>query len=546
MKIRLSFLLLCLSYGIGAGAQDTKPRIAIKTFENPVAYHNSTIGNALTEILTTELGKTGKYRLVEREAVAELMKEISFGSTEFGKNPGLAKRFQGADFLLLGKVTNFGFKEETIREQVATYPAAQWVTVYEQLADVRVDFRVVSTRTGEAALTESGSAHRTNRSYASEIAVWNRFIASGSFVTAEFSSSLIGRATVDAVRDVVRKLSDLSSELRRYTSEESLESNVGQLGAAEGKILGEVGPEQYVVSLGTGNGLLKGDRLKVYSEVLTKNKAGEVIYREQKETGILQVVDVSMKDRAKARFLGSGQAADPRGVPPREGDVVKIDLEHARTLRGTAKTGSGANPGDVGPPGESTGSAAAYQTFLKKGDRFLEDEYYSQALEQYQKGLAMNPANPDLLNRLVKTQLYLRDFLEAEASIENILDHGNPVAIPVAHRHAFGFCLGDLVIEKGQLSLRTPKGEHDFKATRADLVRVTQEDLYGIPAPSIMIRSRNSDGKERRSDLLVYLYLRRNSGGGPLNKAFSGTRPALQDTVKANSIVLRLVQEYVK
>jgi hypothetical protein len=73
MKVRVSFLLLCLSYGIALAAQEAKPRIAIKTFENPVAYQNSTIGNALTEILTTELGKTGKYRIVERDAVAELM-----------------------------------------------------------------------------------------------------------------------------------------------------------------------------------------------------------------------------------------------------------------------------------------------------------------------------------------------------------------------------------------------------------------------------------------------------------------------------------------
>jgi curli biogenesis system outer membrane secretion channel CsgG len=158
-------------------------------------------------------------------------------------------RFKVADFFLLGKVTNFGFKEESVREQVMTNQGAEWVTTYEQQADVRVDFRVVSTTTGEAVLTEAGSAHSANRSYTSEIAVWNRFIASSSFATAEFSSSLIGRTTVDAARNVVRKLSDLSSELRRYSSEESLESNVQQLGEAEGKILGEVGPELYVVSL---------------------------------------------------------------------------------------------------------------------------------------------------------------------------------------------------------------------------------------------------------------------------------------------------------
>jgi curli biogenesis system outer membrane secretion channel CsgG len=540
MKIRVCFLLLlCLSYGIALAAQDTKPRIAIKTFENPVAYQNSTIGNALTEILTTELGKTGKYRLVEREAVAELMKEIGFGSTEWSKSPTFAQKggFKGADYFLLGKVTNFGFKEESIREQVTTNRGAEWVTTYEQQADVRVDFRVVSTTTGEAVLTEAGSAHRTNRSYASEIAAWNRFIASGSFATAEFSSSLIGRATVDAVRNVVRKLSDLSSELRRYSSEESLASNVEQLGEAEGKILAEVGPEQYVVSLGMGNGLVKGDRLKVYSEVLTKNKNGEVIYREQKEGGVLEVIDVSMKDRAKARFLGSGQAAEPRGVPPREGDLVKIDVEYARKMRGSAEGGSGANPGDVGRLGGSTGNAADYQTFRKKGDRFLEDEYYSQALEQYQKALALKPNDPELLDRVASAHLFLKDFAEAETLAEKILGQGAPLTIPrVGHQHFSGQCVGELVIQKGQLSFRTKTGQHDFKLAPADIVEIRQ----AIMPQNIVLRWRGPDGKEKKYDLLM-----------PVKKDPLTGRPeidaqGMKDAIKATRIVLRLVQEYVK
>jgi curli biogenesis system outer membrane secretion channel CsgG len=540
MKIRVSFLFVCLCYGITLTAQDAKQRIAIKTFENPVAYQNSTIGNALTEILTTELGKTGKYRIVEREAVAELMKEMSFGETDSSKSATFVKKggLTGADFFLLGKVTNFGFKEESVREQVTTTRGAEWVTIYEQLADVRVDFRVVSTRTGEAVLTEAGSAHKTNRSYASEITVWNRFTASGSFVETEFSSSLIGRATVDAIRDVVRKLSDLSSELSRYTSEESLESNVQQLGEAEGKILGEVGPEQFVVSLGIANGLLKGDRLKIYSEVLTRNKAGEVIYREQKETGVLEVFDVSMKDRAKVRFLGSGQPADPRGVAPREGDVVKIDLEYARTLRGTAKTGSGANPGGAGRPGGSTGNAADYQTFLKKGDRFLEDEYYSQALEQYQKALALKPNDPELLDRMATAHLFLKDFTEVEELAEKILDQGAPLTIPMAHQHFTGQCRGELVIQKGQLSFRTKTGEHDFKLAPANIVQMQQ----AIVPQNIVLRWRGPDGKEKKYDLLMPGLFKKN----PLTGAPEIDAQGMKDTIKATRIVLRLVQEYVK
>lgn len=546
MKIKVMVLLCAFLQAAWLIAQDQKPRIAIKTFDNPPAYQNSTIGNAVTDILTTEIGKTGKYRLVEREAVAELMKEINFGTTEWSKSPTFVQKggFTGADFFLLGKITNFGFKEETVREQVATNRGAEWVTVYQQIADVRVDFRMVSTKTGEAVLTEAGKAHKANTSYSSELAIWNRFTASGASITTEFSSSLIGRAAEEAIRDIVRKLTDLYSELGTYTSKESMESGLQHLGEAEGKILAELGQEVFVVSLGSDNGVAKGDRLKVFSEILTRNKKGEVIYQEQKEAGSLEVIDVSMKDRAKARFLGDLSGRNSQAPPPRESDVVKIDLEYARMLRGAAKGGSAGIPDNPGGPGGPRGNEADYQAPLKKGNRFFEDEYYPQALEQYQKALAISPGNPEVLDRLATTQLFLRDFMEAEATIEKILDHGSAATVPVAHNHALSFCLGQLVIEKGQLSLRTEKGEHDFKATAGDLVSVTEETLFHLP--SIRILWRSSDGKERRYDLLLYGYLRKNPGQHYISRAFLGTRETLQDTAKANRLLLRLVQRYVK
>ena len=39
-----------------------KPVIGIKAFENPPNYYNSTIGNGLSDLFTTELMKTNKYR----------------------------------------------------------------------------------------------------------------------------------------------------------------------------------------------------------------------------------------------------------------------------------------------------------------------------------------------------------------------------------------------------------------------------------------------------------------------------------------------------
>jgi len=66
------------------------------------------------------------------------------------------------------------------------------VTIYQQQADVRVDFRLIDVASGETIISQPGEAHATNTSEVSEMDTWRRII-SGS-ITAESSSSLIGRA----------------------------------------------------------------------------------------------------------------------------------------------------------------------------------------------------------------------------------------------------------------------------------------------------------------------------------------------------------------
>ncbi len=545
MKLRLLLTLGVLVSAVGLGAQDQKPRIAIKTFENPANYQNSTIGNALTEILTTELGRTGKFRLIEREAVAELMKEISFGQTDWSKSPTFAKKggFRGADFFLLGKVTNFSYRETTGQRQVSTTQGVQLVTVYDQSADVRVDFRMVSTRTGEAVLTEAGSAQKRNLSYTSELNIWNRLVASGASATAELSNSLIGRATEEAIRDVVRKLNDLYAQLGSYTADVSMESGLEQLGASEGKILADLGQGFFIVSLGSNHGVTKGDRLEVLEEIVTKNKKGEVVYREQKPVGSLEVVDVSMQDRAKARHL---EVAQTGGSPlPHEGDGVRIDLQYARALRGAAKTDRAASSSASGQPAVAD-PAAQVQALIEKGDRFVEERYYSQALEQYDKALSLSPENPDLLDRLARAKFFLNDFLEGEAIWERALGLGGPITIPIAHNHTFGSCSGVLVIEKGTLSYRSGKSDDNFKVDRAGLLDAQGGILTGTNFPRLVFRWRDVNGKEKTYYMLLYGFLEPVGGGSTLPRSFVGDEEAIRKTSKVSRLVLRLVNKYVK
>jgi curli biogenesis system outer membrane secretion channel CsgG len=73
----ISLVLFVLSAIVSA--QEARPKVAIKTFQNPANFSRSTIGDGLTDMLTTELENTGKFNVLERGQIDELTKEIDFG-----------------------------------------------------------------------------------------------------------------------------------------------------------------------------------------------------------------------------------------------------------------------------------------------------------------------------------------------------------------------------------------------------------------------------------------------------------------------------------
>ena len=87
-----------------------KPTVAVKTFENPPNYYNSTVGTGLTDMFITELHQTGKYNLIERAQVGQLIDEVDFGKSGYVDQQTAVQKGQikGVQYYFLAKVTNFG------------------------------------------------------------------------------------------------------------------------------------------------------------------------------------------------------------------------------------------------------------------------------------------------------------------------------------------------------------------------------------------------------------------------------------------------------
>ena len=209
LKIRQMVLALALMLATSAMGQASRPRIAIKTFENPASFSRSTIGQGLTDILASELRNSGKFTILERGQVDELTKGVDFDNADFAKNPSFADKASALDaqYILIGKVTDFSYVEHQETKQGSNVFLTH--RVYVRQADVRMDFRLLEVRTAETVVSQYGEAHKADTDQVSGIDAWYRSTSSGPS-SAELSSTLIGQATAEAVQNVVHKLNALA------------------------------------------------------------------------------------------------------------------------------------------------------------------------------------------------------------------------------------------------------------------------------------------------------------------------------------------------
>jgi curli biogenesis system outer membrane secretion channel CsgG len=179
-------VLLCFVLAIGAEA---KPRLAVRAFENKT--EEKVPASAITEMMTTELYKSGLFSLMERERLDYVAEEIRLGQSGLmdpSTVPELGK-VKGAQYTMTGAVTVYHYHAEggvLIIPGIAGGAAAR--TAY-----VTLDIRIIDNETGEVvyAAAEQGKATRELAGFGT------RF---GGFATATY-----GGVLASATRDTVMK-----------------------------------------------------------------------------------------------------------------------------------------------------------------------------------------------------------------------------------------------------------------------------------------------------------------------------------------------------
>ncbi|MEK7742766.1 MAG: CsgG/HfaB family protein, partial [Elusimicrobiota bacterium] len=127
-----------------------KRRIGVVDFENKSAYAQARLGTAASDILVTELAKTEKFVVVERDKLHKIMDEqkLQASGAVDSRTAVQVGRLLGLNAIVTGAVSEFGVKTE----------GSEYLLVQSkrQTAEATVDIRIVDAETGQVLYADSG------------------------------------------------------------------------------------------------------------------------------------------------------------------------------------------------------------------------------------------------------------------------------------------------------------------------------------------------------------------------------------------------------
>lgn len=137
-----------------------KRRIGVVEFENKTAYGKGRLGGAATDILITELVKSGKFIVVERGRMEKVLEEQKLQARGM-VDPNTAVKIGkilGLEAIVIGAVSQFGVKTEGHDYLLKKGK--------RQVAEATAEIRMVDVETGQVLLADSGKG-RVERKWGS-------------------------------------------------------------------------------------------------------------------------------------------------------------------------------------------------------------------------------------------------------------------------------------------------------------------------------------------------------------------------------------------
>lgn len=272
------------------------------------------IGQGIQAMLVKRVAQDGKYTVVERRKVANIIKEQDFSASNRVKQGTGARvgQIRGANLTLMGDIVVFGRDDRKTSGGVgAIVPGAGGVAggyKGDAKAVVVLDYRIVDTETSEVVASGEarGESKRTSKGFGAAMFAGGVGVGGGfNMTSSNFAETIIGEATMDAVNKL------------------AVDINMRELnGGAGGRDLdldarvADVNGNSITINAGTAAGLAVGQTFTIYhkGKEIKDPTTGEVL--DVQTTPLGQLTITAVRDRISiGNYSGS--------APPVVGDVVR-------------------------------------------------------------------------------------------------------------------------------------------------------------------------------------------------------------------------------
>ncbi|MEI6856116.1 CsgG/HfaB family protein [Psychrilyobacter sp.] len=136
------------NYDSVQGVVSPKRKVVIAEFKNQTRFGSRRLGNNLTDVITTELVKSNRFIVLEREDLAKVMQEINFSNTLGQGQLASERKFQDADYVITGAITKYSVNTTGSKGVISTTKT--------QRAEISFDMKMINVRTGEVVLSDQG------------------------------------------------------------------------------------------------------------------------------------------------------------------------------------------------------------------------------------------------------------------------------------------------------------------------------------------------------------------------------------------------------
>jgi curli biogenesis system outer membrane secretion channel CsgG len=200
MKTKFLFLLVAALMVHGNASAQLKKRVAVSRFEDRTGSGYHSLGSGVADMLATALVKSGKFSVIERQDLDNVLTEQKLGESGLVTPETAPKVGQllGAELFVVGAVTEFGTKESSIGGGISLFGGG----VKTKKARAVVDVRLINTSTGEIIASESEEGTE------SSTGVDVRYSDINFDNSSSWDNTDIGKATREAVNGVVKLITE--------------------------------------------------------------------------------------------------------------------------------------------------------------------------------------------------------------------------------------------------------------------------------------------------------------------------------------------------